>query len=883
MTMSSYWEHKKWSMAISAVSCGIGALYSRGTKLSRIGYKVAGPVRAEGGKKVAEMAGAELLKSVGISKVAKETVKRVACKVVEGAAYGFAQGAVDHVSFILFLQLIQFKSFLHLQIVTNYLHGLCNAIQKTSAADVDELFRTHKLNQTILKAFDIMGGEKARLLKDHVTRECFEKTPLYTTILAHCTRLSGSITRGISEGMSKVNIAGGATSTSKMMAFLMNLQSLLKACGVLDEMRKMRDSAAKFLENANQMIDEAIIEHTSSNVSATGSQNMQHLCDTTMQQWKQTIIETSNQVIATHVISPVLSYGVNYLVGYVGDSIKKGYRSYKEEKYRQEFERLKKDFDSKVKDEKLSVEEREREAKAYHKALIELLGKTRNAKLFASILRANIPMDMTCVQACTNVVDQCMRVCPAVDGKEVFTGICIVVQGSDGSSHEYSSSTNPSHRICLTLEDNHFRVTGVENGKAMQNNCFYEALISEVPQLQVIFSDGQVFRDYLSNYIENDESLQYTIAQGWHKFGIEKGSYGGAIDEKKYKPDVLYEKLVVNVKTALTEIYKKNPNLSEKIRSRIQECIREINEIVANDEQGTDKASDIKGKVRELNRWFDDNLTEENQLKSKLKLEISTFGERASQTVRENYQGALDEFKQQATHADEFPTDTRAVHVADRVNFTQDDISLEVVSDESRKLRHDANLIGSIIHAKLNKDVEPKERRYNTVLVGIYKEAVYIAFNQIGKENGQETYAVTEEQCKQICSELRMKHLLGGRYKVIFLEPDPPPTDPKTCRAPHGEMQILHFWKKSGILKEDNSVGKAKPWGIGGSKPACFCCSNAMKACKINHKIYGKANMSPTNWLPPDHMNVKVKMIWNVRTNTFRSKLSRTSQYTNPF
>lgn len=85
-------------MQISAVSCGIGAFVSRGTKLSRIGYKIAGPVRTEGGKKIAEMTGRELAQAIGTGTVAKETLKRIGCKVIEGAAYGFAQGAVDHVS-----------------------------------------------------------------------------------------------------------------------------------------------------------------------------------------------------------------------------------------------------------------------------------------------------------------------------------------------------------------------------------------------------------------------------------------------------------------------------------------------------------------------------------------------------------------------------------------------------------------------------------------------------------------------------------------------------------------------------------------------------------------------------------------------------------------
>jgi len=100
--MSSYWEHKKWSIATSIVTCGVGAYWSRGTRLSRIGYKVAGPVRVEGGKRVAEMVGRELAKSVGTGTIAKETLKRAGCKLVEGVAYGFAQGAVDHVSFFIF-------------------------------------------------------------------------------------------------------------------------------------------------------------------------------------------------------------------------------------------------------------------------------------------------------------------------------------------------------------------------------------------------------------------------------------------------------------------------------------------------------------------------------------------------------------------------------------------------------------------------------------------------------------------------------------------------------------------------------------------------------------------------------------------------------------
>ena len=98
MTMSSYWEHKKWSMVMSAATCMIGGVLARGKTVSRIGYKVAGPVRAEGGKKIAQMVGTELIQNVGAKRVANETMKRVDCKLLEGVAFGAAQGAVDHVN-----------------------------------------------------------------------------------------------------------------------------------------------------------------------------------------------------------------------------------------------------------------------------------------------------------------------------------------------------------------------------------------------------------------------------------------------------------------------------------------------------------------------------------------------------------------------------------------------------------------------------------------------------------------------------------------------------------------------------------------------------------------------------------------------------------------
>jgi uncharacterized membrane-anchored protein YjiN (DUF445 family) len=662
--------------------------------------------------------------------------------------------------------------------------------------------------------------------------------------------------------MQKMSKASGAMSASKLTKIFFNLMPLLKLYGVYDEISKIRDVAATFLKNANKTIEEALNERESStksqNTSVSSQETIKIIRDQTMQQWKQTIIETSNQAIATHVVAPILSYGANQLIGFLGNSIKKQYRSYKEDKYREQFESLKKKFDEKVNNDKLNFEKHQKELKTYHEALVKLLSKTRDAKLFASILRENIPMDMTCVQACTSVIHQCIR----------------RFKTTDGSSHGYSSSADPSHTISLTLDNNHFSITGSENTLISKNNCLYESLIGQLPELKAMFSNGTSFREYLSNFIENDEGLQYTISQGWHQFAIKKGSYGGAIKEEDYNRVSRYNDHIANVKKALENLYKTNPNLSKEIRNGIHEYLDRIDNIARDGLQNDNATKEIDAVFRDFNKWLNHELKQDQlDLREKLKQRISAFREQVTQTLRINYQTTLAEFLSQAQQADCSPNDPNAVHIGDRVDFTKDDIDLERLVDNSIKIRNDPNIIASALHGRLNKDLPEAERRYNTVAVGIHKETIYVALNHIGiGADGRKTYGINQDQCEELCQWLLSKKLLTGRYKVIFLEEKTPPKDHIECRAPHGEMQIMRFWKNAGILQEENMMKQAKPWSIGASKPPCLCCSAAMKNSNVAHKIYGKANIQPKNWLRFADIQVQSKMIWNVQSKPPRNR-----------
>lgn len=672
--------------------------------------------------------------------------------------------------------------------------------------------------------------------------------------------------------MRKMAKTGNNISASKLTFVLGHLQSLLKVYSVYDEISKIKQAAATFLANANKIIHDTLDEQTSStkltNTNISSQRNVQIIRDQTMQQWKQTVIETSNQVIASHVVAPILSYGVNQLVGYVGNSIKKGYRSYKEDQYQQQFASLKKNFDEQINNDKLTAEERQKELKTYHEALIKLLGKTKDAKLFASILRENIPMDMTCVQACTVVMDQCMCRLKPTDEEKQFTGIRIIIESTDGSSYEYTSSGDPSHTVTLTLDNNHFRVNEDGNTETTQNNCLYESLIDQIPQLKDMFSNGTSFREYLSDYIENDEVLQYTISQGWHRFAIKKGSYGGAIREEKYTRQSRYDDYLIITNEAFEKIYRDNPHLSEEIRDKIRKCINDIDEIARDGIQDDNTINKINDIVENFNRQLKKQLNNGNEpeLREKLKQRISTFREQVKQTLHANYQATLQQFLEQAQCAEPLPPSPKAVHVADRMNFSRDDIDAKNLTTESIKIRNDPNVIASFIHGYLNSTLPADERRYNTVAVGIHRETIYVAFNHVGIEpNGEKTFGINRDQCEQIGQLLHSKSLLAGRYRIMFLEAKTPPKNATECRAPHGEMQIMRFWKSAGILQEKTMSTQYRPWSIGASKPPCLCCSAAMRNSNVPHKVYGKANIRPTNWLRFADIKVQTKMVWDAR------------------
>ena len=87
-TWASYWENKKISLCLTAVTAGVGWYFSRGAKFSKYGYTI-------GGHYMQHQAGRELLKAAGKKAVFKAVTISVGKKLLQSGVTGAISGIVD--------------------------------------------------------------------------------------------------------------------------------------------------------------------------------------------------------------------------------------------------------------------------------------------------------------------------------------------------------------------------------------------------------------------------------------------------------------------------------------------------------------------------------------------------------------------------------------------------------------------------------------------------------------------------------------------------------------------------------------------------------------------------------------------------------------------
>ncbi|WP_353273498.1 DEAD/DEAH box helicase [Wolbachia endosymbiont (group A) of Agelastica alni] len=504
-----YRQHKLESLMMTAVTVGIGAYLSRGAKVSRFGHKLAGP-NFEFGKKVAEMSGTQLIQTAGWKVVGKEVAKRITLKTIEGLALGLANAGVD-------------------TLVENYLQALCEGIASDILSDIEREVEEHNISISLEKAYKVLGRERAEKVIGDLTKSVFTRQSYVEKFLPIANKIASSVTQGIAEAVKK-----RSKTSNKLVLPIHAISKIMVWSERSVQIANIIVITNNLLGNLDQEIKgrlNKLEKDLERNQKQEVEKDYESFKKGVIDQWKSLLREKAGQIIASHIVSPVLKEGANHLVRCIGKKVQEAYQSYKESGYFERFEGLKQEHKEKLQSEQQCDNTSKTEnhiTEKYHKDLRKLMIKTRNPDLLADIVRENIPMDMICVSACTQVVYKILK-----EQRVVISGLTIIVEGDGGIRQEFSSMSEGSERIIIPLElkDNHFEFCGSitsENNRSSEskNNCLYEALSEAIPELKNIISP-EGFRDKVADCIKHDKGIRYHIQQGWHRLPISLGAFGG--------------------------------------------------------------------------------------------------------------------------------------------------------------------------------------------------------------------------------------------------------------------------------------------------------------------------------------------------------------------
>ncbi|UXX39938.1 hypothetical protein [Wolbachia endosymbiont of Oryzaephilus surinamensis] len=510
-----YRQHKLESLMMTAVTVGIGAYLSRGAKVSRFGHKLAGP-NFEFGKKVAEMSGTQLIQTAGWKVVGKEVAKRITLKTIEGLALGLANAGVD-------------------TLVENYLQALCEGIASDILSDIEREVEEHNISISLEKAYKVLGRERAEKVIGDLTKSVFTRQSYVEEFLPIANKIASSVTQGIAEAVKK-----RSKTSNKLVLPIHAISKIMVWSERSVQIANIIVITNNLLGNLDQEIKgrlNKLEKDLERNQKQEVEKDYESFKKGVIDQWKSLLREKAGQIIARHIVSPVLKEGANHLVRCIGKKVQEAYQSYKESGYFERFEGLKQEYKEKLQSEQQCDNTSKAEdhiTEKYHEDLRKLMIKTRNPDLLADIVRENIPMDMTCVNACTQVVYKILK-----EQGVVIPGLIVIVQGNGGIRQEFSSISEGTGRIIIPLElkDNHFEFCGSstsENSSESKNNCLYEALSETIPGLRNIISP-EGFRDKVADCIKHDKGIRYHIQQGWHRLPISLGAFGGASARKRSK------------------------------------------------------------------------------------------------------------------------------------------------------------------------------------------------------------------------------------------------------------------------------------------------------------------------------------------------------------
>ncbi|XP_061510531.1 uncharacterized protein LOC133392815 [Anopheles gambiae] len=486
-----YANYKWKSVAFSICTAGVGMYVSKGVKLSRIGLKIVGPSLEYVGKRVA---GKQLIKTA-YRMVVKATAKSMALKTAKGVSFALSNTTND-------------------MIVADYLQTRLNSVALEILSGIRETVKVHIVAQTLQKAYYQVGQNDAKALVDDLTNVFLVEQTMTDTFELSAKEIANSVIKGIKNGFKKKYT--NSSNFISMLALVPDVfDNSLQIVEILSQTNKLLDYI-----NAEMVLKLSKIELKTpakeTQVNLLNGKDFERFQTEVIGQWENILNKHVGKLIAQHVVQPVLKFGVQLALSYVAEGLMH-IRDSPNTTLDRHVDKLKNKYEKKITRPDMTDDTKRQLIDQYHGRLLKMLHKTRSPSLLGTIIRENVPMDLKCVGACTNIVHRMLQ-----EQNSNITGLTITVRGKKGIEQSFTSGKN-GRKVYLELLENHFTVSQVKgsNIDTTENNSLYGALTIALPTLQSI--EPTVFRSKLSKYIENNKSLHHLIQQSLQHAPLKQG------------------------------------------------------------------------------------------------------------------------------------------------------------------------------------------------------------------------------------------------------------------------------------------------------------------------------------------------------------------------
>uniref|UniRef100_A0A0A9WPK4 STI1-like protein n=2 Tax=Lygus hesperus TaxID=30085 RepID=A0A0A9WPK4_LYGHE len=503
---ADYGKYKMINLVTTMVTTGLTACWSLGKSyLSRVGKKLSGAVATE--LKTSETVGAQLLrtgKSVG-----KEIIQQMSLKTLKGIGFGIANLAIDTV-------------------VANVLQSLCDEMAQEIMTNVEVEWKSHRITSVLKKACEVMGENDAQALILVSTKSFLEKPSEWERWSNLAGKIFTCVIEYIKGEMAKEGSSGPLTRNFSVVSsdFIDWVVQRLSRAWVwgdrlihLNEVRKVTE---QLLDELSNEIEIRIIDITP--VEDQAVPDYERFEKNVINKLKSQIVNKINEILSYKVFDPLLKDVPPTLARYNGRKIKDFYGNFKggDTELFGEYKRHYEESIVLAGDDVPAIDAVTRE---YHENVLSLLSKTRNFQLFSDLIRENIPMDMTCLQAFINMLPHILR------RLGVQKRIKIVVERyGDDVPQVFASGAEEGVEMVIPLrvKNNYFEVVGRDRTSTRVRELNIIGLFRALSEhLELEMTEDQ-FRSSTAIVVEEDQEVQSIIKEDWHLNGISLKMHGEA-------------------------------------------------------------------------------------------------------------------------------------------------------------------------------------------------------------------------------------------------------------------------------------------------------------------------------------------------------------------